>query len=284
MWSSLMALVLGTFALGAVLLVLLTRRRRKARVLYQRKLESALADGILTAEEIAELDHFRAERDLSQAEVRMVARAIYRGALRQAMAGARTSGEEDAALRQLQGQLGLTEADLGSDVTHLSRLRMLARVESGDLPVVDSPIALVPNEYCHWVVQCTLADELDLPRSARTELRGARFEITGDAPFHAGGERAPLRPSERVLPTDLGILVVTSRRTVFQGAKRTISVPHARLQGITLYRDGVQLDEIGGAARGYLLVDDEELTTALLLQAARRRRAEIRPSRSGRSA
>jgi hypothetical protein len=184
----------------------------------------------------------------------------------------------------LQTQLGLTEADLGTDLTHLSRLRMLARVETGDLPIVDSPVALVPNEHCHWVVQCTLADELGLPRSARTELRGTRFDVTSDAHFHAGGERAALRPNERVLPTDLGILIVTSRRTVFQGTKRTISVPHARLQGITLYRDGMQLDEIGGSARGYLLVDDAELTTALLLQAARHRRAEIRPTRSGRSA
>jgi hypothetical protein len=284
MWVSILALLLACAALGAAGVLVLTRRRRRVHQHYQRKLERALADGVLSPEDMAELDRFRTDKDLSQAEVRMVARAIYRGALRDAMRSSRLRAEEHDALRRLQSQLGLTEADLGGDLNQVGRLRMLAGVEAGELPAVDSPVPLVPHEQCHWVVQCTLADELGLPRSARTELRGIRFDVTGNEPFNASGERAALRPSDRILPTDLGILAVTSRRTVFQGAKRTLNVPHARLEAITLHRDGLRLDEIGGSMRGFLLVEDAELTTAILLQAARRRRAEIRPKRSGRTA
>jgi hypothetical protein len=284
MWISILALMLASITLFSGGVYLVTRRRHFARQIYQKKLESALADGILTPEEVAELDHIRAEKELTQAEVRMVARAIYRGALREVLEDERLSHEEDQALRALQVQLGLSEADLGSDLTHLSRLRMLARVETGDLPIVDSPIALVPQERCHWVVQCTLADELDLPRSVGSEISGIRLNVLGSERFSAEGERDELRPNERILPTDIGILAVTTRRTVFQGAKRTISIPHARLEGITLHADGLRMDEIGGSTRGYLLVDDAELTTAILLQAARRRRTEIRPTRSGLSA
>ncbi len=252
--------------------------------MYQKKLERALADGMLTPEEAAELEYIRAEKELTPAEVRMVARAIYRSALRDAVQASGPGHDEDTKLRALQVQLGLTDADLSNDLTHLGRLRMLARIEADELPVVDSPVALVPQEQCHWVVQCTLADELGLPPSSRTQLRGISVSVPGEAPFSAVGERAALRPNERILATDIGILAVTSRRTVFQGVKRTRSIPHARLDGVTLFADGLRLEELSGYQRGYLLVDDAVLTTAILIRAARKRRAEIRPTRSDRTA
>jgi hypothetical protein len=252
-------------------------RRRRARLIYQRRLEAALTDGILTDDEIAELDSLRAEKDLSSAEVRMVARATYRGLLRQALKDARLSDDNDRTLSELQQQLGLSERELGSDYEQLSRLRMLGRVEKGDLPVVDSPIPLVPHEYCHWVVQASIADRLDLPRPGRRELRGITIRVKGDRRFSAQGEREALRPSEDILPNDLGILVVTSRRTIFQGVKRTVSIPHARLDRLVLYADGLRPDELNGGSRGYFLVDDAELTAAVIVNAGRRRKREIRP-------
>jgi hypothetical protein len=84
-----------------------------------------------------------------------------------------------------------------------------------------------------------------------------------------------------MLPVDVGMFVVTSRRATFQGTRRTVSVPHARLENICLYADGIRIDEFGHEARGFILVDDAELSAAILLQAARRRREEIKPTRRG---
>lgn len=263
--------------------VLLRRRRRRHRRRYQQVLQAALADGVLSDEERAELDTLRREKDLTPAEVRMAALAIYRGALRDAAADARLTPEEDEALHRLQRELGLTEADIAADFTQISRLRMLARIAEGHLPTVRSPVALVPDERCHWVVQCTLADRLSLP-TPRGEPRAIAYPILDPAPFAAAGTRDPLRPADDILPSDIGMLVVTSRRTVFQGAKRTLSVPHARVDTVALYADGVRIDEGRPSSRRYFLVDDAELTAAILLQAARRRRIEIRPAAPGRSA
>ncbi|NJD11968.1 MAG: hypothetical protein FIB01_16500 [Gemmatimonadetes bacterium] len=80
------------------------------------------------------------------------------------------------------------------------------------------------------------------------------------------------------------MLVITSRRTVFQGARRTLSVPHARIAAVTCYRDGIRLDENRPSAQKYLLVDDAEVTAAILLHAARKRRIEIRPAAPRRAA
>jgi hypothetical protein len=267
-------------AIGLIGLRLLARRRRRrARAEYQRLLQQALDDGVLTPEEIAELESVRQEGSLSPEEVRMAALAIYRSALRDAAADARLTDEEDATLRRLQDQLGLSERDLGADFENLSRLRLLARIAEGNLPEVHSPVQLVPDEQCHWVVQCTLADRLSVPQIARRELRGLAFPVMSAEPFAAAADRDELRPAEDILPNDLGALIITSRRTIFQGAKRTISVPHARTDTVTLYADGVRIEEIAQSARRYFLVEDPELACAVLLQAARRRRAEIRPAK-----
>jgi hypothetical protein len=185
-------------------------------------------------------------------------------------------------LDRLREQLGLTEQDLGSDFGRLSRLRMLARVAEGNMPDVHSPVQLVPDERCHWVVQCTLADRIPVP--TRREIAGLQFQVLGNEPFAAAGNRGDLRPAEDVLPSDIGALIVTSRRTIFQGARRTISVPHARTESIKLHGDGFRIEEIGQSGKRYFLVDDPELACAIVLQAARRRRAEIRPARPSRSA
>jgi hypothetical protein len=279
-----LVLLAGSVAAIVALRALATRRRRRLRAEYQQLLQQALDDGVLDPEEVEQLESVRRKGALTPDEVRMAALAIYRVALRDAAADARLTDEEAVTLERLQEQLGLSEHDLGSDFGRLSRLRMLARIAEGNLPDVHSPVQLVPEERCHWVVQCSLADRIPLPHPTRRELVGLSFEVVSAEPFAAAGPRDALRPADDVLPNDLGALIITSRRTIFQGAKRTISVPHARTDRITLYADGVRIEEIGQSARRYFLVDDAELACAVLLQAARRRRAEIRPARPHRTA
>ena len=282
--TSLALSLAGVLALTVAGLTWLVRRRRAARILYRRTLEHALADGVLTPEETAELARIREEADLTHAEVRMAARAIYRTALRSALADTRLTADEDAALTKLQHQLGLSHADVAEDAAQLARLRLLSRVETGELPSVEAPTTLVPHEVCHWVVQASLADRLDLPGRGRVPITGIDISINGGKPFSAAGRREALKPREDILPIDLGMFIVTSRRAIFQGTRRTVSVPHARLENLRLYADGIRIDEFGHEARGFVLVDDAELTAAILLQAARHRREEIRPTRRGRSA
>jgi hypothetical protein len=260
---------------GTALYFVRRKRHDVARETYGQALAEAVADGVLTDEEVEELSTLQKKGALSATDVRSLGVAIYHDALEAAAADARLTPEEDAALHRLQKQLGLTEADLAADLTQVARLRTLARIEEGHFPEVRSPIQLVPDERCYWVVQCTLAERLTV-RSARIELTGITTEIGAKEPFNAVGDRSELRPAEDILPSDLGVLIITSRRTVFQGARRTVSIPHARLESVTLYEDGVRIDELKPPARRYLLTDDPDLAASILIHAARARRGQIR--------
>lgn len=274
-------------ALAAVGVILLLRQRQAGRALYRTRLLDAVADGTITNEEFAEIEALRERHEISQAQARLAALAAYRRALGNAVADAELTPEEDAALQRLQEQLGLRPGDIRADLTQLSRLRLLGRVAAGDLPRVDAPrIQLVPDEHCHWLVRATLAERVALPSSGKAALRSIDFRVDADTPFEARAQRDGLRLSADVLPHDLGVLAVTSRRIIFQGAKRTISIPYARLTHVALYSDGVRVDEAPSAngqekapsTRRFFLVDDAELTAAIALQAARLRREQIRPA------
>lgn len=249
-------------------------RRVRNRRLYQQSLEKALADGILTDDETRELASVRAEHELTEAEVRMVALSLYRRALRDAVADSRITEEEDEVLQRLRGQLGLSDRDLRDDVAQLQRVRLLSEVERDHLPHVESPVPLAHGEQCHWVIQARLADRLYTP-GRKSELRKLRFEVASQDVFSANGDRSELRTSDEMLPIDMGVLLITDRRTLFRGARRTVNVPHLKLLSIDLYKDGVAIKESDPARRSFFIVDDPELTAAVLLRAARDRTSQL---------
>lgn len=255
--------------------IALQRRRRRGRRLYQQELERALADGILTEEEARELANVREERDLTAAEVRMVAISLYRRALREAMADARITEQEDESLQRMRDQLGLSDADLAADVKQLQRIRLFAGVERGELPKTQAPIDTADGEVCHFALHGRLADLLMVP-GKKADLRAIVFDVTGTAPFSVSGERSALGPSPDILPVDIGLTVITNRRTVFKGARRSVSIPHKNLRTIDLFQDGIALDERDPAHTSFLMLNDPELTAAILLVAARTRQQELK--------
>lgn len=250
-------------------------RRARNRRLYQQSLERALADGILTDEETRELASVQAEHELTEAEVRMVALSLYRRALRDAVADSRITEEEDEVLQRLRTQLGLSDRDLRGDVAQLQRIRLLAEVERDHLPHVEAPMPLASGEQCHWVIQARLADRLSTP-GRKSELRRIRFEVASQVVFSAEGDRSELRASDEMLPTDMGVLLITDRRTLFRGARRTVNVPHLKLLSVELFKDGVAIEESDPARRNFFIVDDPELTAAVLLRAARDRTSQLK--------
>ncbi len=279
----LLLVLLGVLALGLGLGTRAVRlRRRRQRLQYQGQLEHAVADGVLTPEEVRHLEQLRSDGALSDAEARMAALAVYRRALGAVMADSRVTPDEDATLLQMQQLLGLTERDLAGDAAHLRRMRLLAQVELGQLPDVDAPFDLPPGETGHWTVQATLCERIAYMSSPPTEPQHLLFVAGEDEAFSAAGDRDTLGTCSSVMPVDLGVLVLTNRALRFRGAKTEVVVPLTRLRRLALFRDGLRLDLADPVASRYFLAADPELTAAVLLLAVRSDPAGVRASGSRR--
>lgn len=249
---------------------LASSRRRRRRAVYQAQLEAAVADGVLNPDEVRHLEQLRAGGALSDAEARMAALAVYRRALAAAVADARVTADEAATLAQMQKLLGLTDADL-ADEAHHKRMRLLAQLEAGGLPLVASPIPLASGEVAHWTVQATLCERMAFPGRPAPDPPHVLLQIPGSEPFSAAGERHTLGTSPQLLPIDLGVLVVSARAVRFRGAKTEVIIDHSRLRAIALFQDGLRLDVVEPEGSRYFLVSDPELTAAVALLAARAR-------------
>ena len=269
---ALLAIIGALLALAAAWY--LRQRRAEARAMYETQLEAALADGILTPEETAGLRELRASRELTEAEVRMVALAIYRRALRDAAADARFTEDEQRLLGSLQEQLGLTADDLSADREQLHRLWLLSRVERGKLPELNAPFPLADQERCHWVVRASICQRSGLPNAARGEPAATPFHIDDDSAFEVRGVRDALANDPRILPIDVGTLLLTNRRLVFRGAKRRVQLAYVMINQIWLYKDAIRVAGSDGSS-AFFLVEDAELTTAILLRAARGRKRDV---------
>ncbi len=262
------ALVVVAILVGLGMWLFRTRRRQH-RALYQRQLESAVADGVLTPEEMRQLEQLRAQGALSDAEVRMAAVAVYRRALADAMADSRITADEEKTLARMQTLLDLRDQDLEADADHLRRMRLLAQLEAGRLPSVDAPIELATGETAHWTVQATLCERMALTGRSGAEPEHILFDVASAEPFSAARPRQPLGTSPQILPVDLGVLTITERACRFRGARSDVIIDHGRLRRVALYQDGIRLDVADPTGSRYFLVSDPELTAAVLLTAAR---------------
>jgi hypothetical protein len=275
------AVVAATVLAAGTIVFRWTRRRRAAGLRqYRERLEAALADGDLSPEESAALAKLRSERSIDDEEARHIALAIYRQALASAVRDERMSEVEEATLRRLRDQLGISEVELREDRERIRRLRCLARLEAGRLPELASPAPLEEDEVCHWVARAAMARLTGYP-GAGGEPAGVETPVDDAGPLRTAGERGALGASARILPSDSGFLIVTSRRTFFRGVRGSLTYPHLRLRSVTLYADGVRIDPANDRDRRYFLLEDPLLLAAAVLTAARRRHEEVAGAANG---
>jgi hypothetical protein len=72
------------------------------------------------------------------------------------------------------------------------------------------------------------------------------------------------------VPADSGLLVISSHRVVFLGAKKTLELPYAKLVSLTQFTDGVQFHQSNRQTAPTFLVAPPDVATAIIHAAAQR--------------
>ncbi|MGQ9533355.1 MAG: hypothetical protein ACUVTQ_11235 [Desulfotomaculales bacterium] len=183
-------------------------------------------------------------------------------------------GETDpgwrATIEEALQALGLDPAEFRKEQDLMRRFLFLTEVRAGRLPDVPAPIILQPGEVCHWVTLCRLLEERVVRREYVGGSRGVSIRLAKGLYYRVGGHRGRVVSERAIVPVDEGELVVTSRRVVFNGRIRTLSVPYGKLVDVHAYRDAVVLARAGKKKPEALAVDDPELVATIIRVAATR--------------
>lgn len=150
--------------------------------------------------------------------------------------------EEERELLTVGEAVGIDNAALNVRYPDLTARIVIAGANDGRLPAEPNPQLMAKrDEQVHLELPATLLKEV-VHREVRGGGSGVSIPIGGGMRFRTGGFRGrSVVVGTSLEPADSGILSVTSKRTVFQGSKKTQECKYDKLVGLQTYTDAVQL-------------------------------------------
>ena len=157
--------------------------------------------------------------------------------------------------------------------TDQTRLALIAAVNGGLLPAVQSQLITEPGEDAHFETRASLMKEV-VQREFRAGYSGVSVRVAKGVRISGGGARGhSVVTGTKIAAEDDGVLVVTSQRSVFLGHRKTVEIPHQKLLNLTVFSDGIQFHVSGRTTAPLFSGLDGELAAAYVTQSAQRRTA-----------
>jgi hypothetical protein len=202
---------------------------------------------------------------MTPAEQRRGNMAAVTGLVATALQDAYLSEDEETALDKTIALLDVTDAEQTELVRPYARDLMIARLNAGRLPTIESPeIFLKPREVAHIQVGAALLKQV-VHRETRGGYSGWSFPIYKGIRYRVGSFAARsvvIGTSMEI--ADTGILCITSQRAVFKGMSQSVECLYAKLVGINVFDDGIQFHVANRKNATTLRVGDGHLVAAMV--------------------
>jgi len=234
--------------------------------LYSDKLLKAVRDGKLTASEEAELKGIQKNFGLSELPVKMAATHTYQRLYQEITSDRQVTDKEVKQIEELLSKFEISEKETAPTLKTLSRLRFLTLLEEGILPEIQADMFLKKKEVAHYQAECELLEE----RTKREYVggySGLSIRVAKGVSWRVGGFKGKPIEKTEMSKVDQGSLVVTNKRLVFSGDRKSFSVPYSKLIDIDLFKDAVKLNREGKIRREYFVVPDPEILAKIITMA-----------------
>jgi hypothetical protein len=151
--------------------------------------------------------------------------------------------DEESYLAEVAQALGLPLDQLSNKAPTAFETLVICRINDGRPPTLDhAPILTKAGEVAYGWFSVALMKEV-VKREFRGGTAGVSIPIGGGMRFRTGAVRGrSVVVGSDLVAQDQGPLVITSTRTVFTGAKKTLEFRHDKLVGIQQYTDGLRLN------------------------------------------
>lgn len=208
----------------------------------------ALADNVLTEQEIRQIDQAATEAGLSEEDVGKIRQAHYKAALQPLLdrikRTRRFSEEDEAEIRRISDNLHVTP-----DFTALGPYRMLWEIETTgtfDPKPINVSIRLAKNELCYYTCPAVWA-QIKTKRTRMGYVGGSVGVRVAKGVTLRFGKAVPTY-HEREEMTDIsgGNLYVTNKKLIFDGDQRSTNITYTRLVNYELFTDGVGVKKTSG--------------------------------------
>ncbi len=215
--------------------------------IYKNKVSDAIWDGVVTEKEKNELEAIKGEFSLSVLDSRSIYNKECQDKIQRVVDriifANRCSPDDDKELNDLISGLNVS---VHFSTSGLNRLRELWRIENGELPVLEVPIALHKNETCCYKANVNWYEErtrtVSVSYSGYTYSRKVTKHIT-----YRSGNVAPSRHTEEYMKLiDSGKVYFTNKRIIFVGKKQNKVIPWTKILDFTPFNNGIEIGKETG--------------------------------------
>ena len=230
---------------------------------YAEYLQKAIRDGKLSPSEEKKLKEIQEKYKLTKEAVKLASTNAYFKVYQEVISDRKVTDEELEQINELRRKLELAEEEISPTLQTLAKLRFLTQLEEGILPEIETDIFLRKKEVAHYQTFAELYEER-VKKEYVGGHSGFSIRIAKGVYWRVGGFKG--RPIERTIITqiDQGKLVVTNKRLVFSGERKSFSVPFSRLIDLELFKDAVKINREGKVKKEYFVVRDPEILAKII--------------------
>lgn len=221
-------------------------QKRKLRKEQIESLNSTLwqvvADGRVTDEELAEINKYFYDSELSTEEIQMAQADVFSQLVYQAIADRRVTDDEFRSLDHVAIRFALSPEIRNALQQQIQHFRVLNRIEAGgELPTVTPRnIVLQKNEICHVSVLASLYEERVIRSTYQGGSRGVSIRIMKGVSYRIGANRGQIHSERGLVVVSEGTFSVTNQRLIFSGDLKSTSTPYPKLLDFQVYADALQ--------------------------------------------
>jgi len=195
--------------------------------------------------------------------------AVVQEAFNAAVADKRLTDAEEQRLIAISTNLGVKMTHDAETQRLVDRFRLLARIEGGTLPEINTNLSLQRGERCHAEFDSRLHEKRTVTKAIRYSGPSGRIRIMKGLSWRYGQVNVNRVTTEELKQIDSGTLYVTNKRLLFNGSARNVSVAYKKVIHFTLYKDGLRVEKDTGRDQYFLGTGDLEVIGAILESAMR---------------
>jgi hypothetical protein len=195
--------------------------------------------------------------------------AVMQEAFKRAVMDRRLTPAEELRLAKMGENLGIEITHDHATLITIKRLKLLARIDVGELPTIEPSLRLQRGEVCHAEFPCRLHEYRVITRGVAYHGPTGRIRIMKGLSWRYGYISATPVRSEELRQLDSGTLYITNKRLLFNGSRRSVNTQLKKIIHFTAYQDGIQIEKDSGRDQFFLGSGDLELVSEILESALR---------------
>jgi hypothetical protein len=208
----------------------------------QQSIHTAIADGEITGQELAYINGFYQDSELTPENFHKIKSEAFINAVNWVIQDRRVTEQEESILIHIAKQLEISPELQQWAKRQIQYFKLFSYIaDGGELPIgTPANLILQKSEVCHLSVPVTLLEERVVSRQFTAGSRGVSVRLVKGVSLRFGQMRGQSYSIKDLVPVSNGYFIITNKRLVFSGNTKSISTAFNKLLDLQLWADALQ--------------------------------------------